>query len=324
LLDGAGVPALFVKGVTLAMLAYGTLGLKHSWDIDLLVDSESVPLAIQILEQAGYRGSPPLPPATDLRYKQWIEYGREYVLRHQTNRVHVELHWKLADNDHYLAGISAASPTQMVRFPNQMQLRTLNDDDLFVYLCVHGAMHGWSRLKWLADVAALIAKDNVGELEGRLKHAQKVNAEHCVAQTFLLCDRLFFTPNLAGISQGLRQSRRYRWLERIALKAMTHGSAETELGNGPFDIMSIYASHFVLGRGWRFATSELWNKLNGPYDLLFGSLPRGLGFLYPFMRILSWIRRRGRIRMLPIMQTANAPSVPASGQPRTVEPDRTA
>jgi hypothetical protein len=33
----------------------------------------------------------------------------------------------------------------------------LGEDDPVAYLCMHGALHWWSRLKWLADVNALIA-----------------------------------------------------------------------------------------------------------------------------------------------------------------------
>ena len=323
LLNEAGVTVLFVKGISLAVRAYTTLGLKHSWDIDLLVTSEAVPQAIQVLEQAGYCGFPLLPPITDSRYRRWVKYGREYVLRHKANGVHVELHWKLVDNDYFLSGVSAASPSQLVRISNDAQLRTLNDDDLFVYLCVHGAMHGWSRLKWLADVAAFVAKDGVGDPERRLRYAKKVNAEHCVAQAFLLCDSLFATPSLTGISQLLRRRRRYRWLERIALTAMMNGNAEVELGNGPFDLNSIYMSHFMLGRGWRFATTELSNKLNAPFDLMYGTLPPRFHFLYPVKRVTSWIKRRGRVRVLPIMQTSTSETLSPIDQIETPRPDRT-
>jgi hypothetical protein len=222
------------------------------------------------------------------------------VLFHDSNSVHVELHWKLADNSYFLPGISAASSTQIVPISQEVGLRTLGDDDLFAYLCVHGASHGWSRLKWLADVAALIARDNVGDAERRLEAAKKVHAEDCVAQTFLLCDRLFATPNLTALSQVLRRKYRYRWLERVALSAMTSGAAEKGLGNEPFDRLPIVLSHFMLGRGWRFAAIELWNKLNGPYDQIYVTLPIGLRFLYPLVRVAAWIKRRGRQRSLPM------------------------
>jgi hypothetical protein len=296
LLEEKGVPALFVKGVSLAQLAYGTLGVKHSWDIDLLVPPEAVLKVVQILEQAGYRGSPALPPTTDRRHDRWLRYGREYALTHETGTMHVELHWKLADNAYFLSGITAHSAARMVNVAGQTRIRTLGDQELFAYLCVHGAMHGWSRIKWLADAAALIANDSTADLERRMEFARKVNADICAAQAFLLCDRLFGTPALSDIVQKLRRKARNRILERVALAAMTKSD---ELIGASFGLLPIYLSHFLLGRGWRYRASELWSKLNGPYDLIYFSLPRWLGFLYAPLRIASWVVRGGRIRQLP-------------------------
>ena len=296
LFDEAGVALLFLKGVTLAQRAYAALALKHSWDIDLLVMPDDVPKALTLLAQAGYHPYPPLPPATDEKYQRWIEFAREYVLFHTDNAVNVEIHWKPVDNSYHLPGISAQSPSQTVMVANGASLRTLPDDDLFTYLCIHGATHGWSRLKWLADVAALVSGDSASDAERRLEAARKANAVDCVAQTYLLSRRLFGTPSLSGLAQELHRSYRYRWLEDVALATMTKGNAEDELESVP---IRAYLSHFLLGRGWRFAANELWNKLNMPYDLLFSRFSNLPWFLYPFVRVVSWIGRRGRTRPLP-------------------------
>ena len=43
LFDDAGLPVLFLKGASLAVLAYGNLGLRGGKDIDLLVSPETLP-----------------------------------------------------------------------------------------------------------------------------------------------------------------------------------------------------------------------------------------------------------------------------------------
>ena len=50
-------------------------------------------------------------------------------------------------------------------------LRTLGEEDLFAYLCMHGALHWWHRLKWLADINALLApqESDVERLIGAAK-----------------------------------------------------------------------------------------------------------------------------------------------------------
>ena len=299
LFDDAGVSLLFVKGVALAQLAYGSLALKHSWDVDALVAPAAVPRALELFSEAGYDPFPPLPPANDKRFKRWLRFAREYILFDRANAVHIEIHWRLADNDHFLAGIGALSPARQVRLFDSVELRTLPDDDLFAYLCVHGAYHAWFRLKWLADVAALLADDSAEDAERRLERAKLLNAGDCVAQAYLLCDRLFETPSVRKSAHTLRKKRRYRWLERIALGAMTNGGGQTEPGNAPFDRLPTMLSHFLLGRGWRFIGRELWIKLNGPFDWTSISLPDRLGFLYPFLRIAAFVGRRGRMRAWP-------------------------
>ena len=296
LLDDVEIPSLSVKGVTLAQLAYGGLSFKHSWDIDLLVTPEAVPLAIEVLAQAGYRASPPLQPQTDARYHHWLKYAREYIFVHEKNSVYVELHWRLTDNARLLPGISARSQKQIVTIADHAELATLNDDDLFFYLCVHGAIHGWARLKWIADVAALIASDSAEKLHRRFTSARHENADHCVAQALLLCDRLFKPPALLELSQRLRRHWRYRWLEKLALATMTLGGAEIKPGEGFFDTIPLYMSHFLLGHGWFFAVTELRNKLQMPYDMLNADANAKPGIWYSFARVLSWIGRRGRIR----------------------------
>ena len=46
LFEDASLPVLFVKGAALAMLAFGNLSLRNSQDIDLLVNRETLPAAI--------------------------------------------------------------------------------------------------------------------------------------------------------------------------------------------------------------------------------------------------------------------------------------
>lgn len=296
LFDNAGIPVLFVKGITLGQLAYGSLVLKHSWDIDLLVTPDYLPEALHLLSCAGYHPLPLYPSSTDEDFKHWVKFAREYVLKHDVNSVYVEIHWKLSDSGYFLSGISALSPAQMVTVSDDMRIRTLTRDDLFVYLCVHGALHGWSRLKWLADVAALMAHDSESDAHRRLQLAGKYNARNCVVQTFLLCDHLFRTVSVAALSRELRQNYRYRWLERSAWGVMTSGNGEAELGDSSFSLLPIMISHFMLGRGWKFALNELWNKLNLPYDLRAAALPKRFAFLYPLMRMAAWLKRRGRLR----------------------------
>jgi hypothetical protein len=296
--DTAGIAALFVKGAALGVEAYGATGLKHSWDIDLLVRLDQVGESAALLESLGYRPAHPVPPSNSADFRRWMRFAREFVFFAPDGGAPVELHWKLLENPHLMPGITAASPSHAVAVSGAAQLRTLQPDTLFAYLCAHGAMHGWSRLKWLADVNALIAGDDEARLAQRLSLAAEMKVEHCMAQAYLLCDRLFATPALTTLARDLRRGRRYCTLERIALGALTKGDGARELDTFAFSEFAISCSHFLLGRGPRFMACELWNKLNRPYDLVYGGAKRW-GGLYPLGRLVAWVCRRGRRRPLP-------------------------
>lgn len=290
-LDEAGIASLFVKGVTLAQLAYGSIGTKHGWDIDLLVSPPEVARTIAILQENGYRPAQQIPAPTEAGFARWIRFAREFVLVDNARATAVEIHWRLTNSSHFMRGVCATSPTQTVRMGGELALRTLTDDDLFAYLCIHGSTHAWDRLKWLADVAALMAHDGTTDARRRLDMAKTHNAHHAMAQAFLLCDRLFGTASVSAISGELRRRLRYRLLERLALSAMLR---ESELGKAKFDSLSAHTSNFLLGNGAAYLAGELWDKLNGPYDLRKFTLPPGLGFLYPLVRLGLWLGRLGR------------------------------
>ncbi len=64
--EAASVPVMVIKGTVLATLAYGTLAIKMSWDVDLLVPPERLEDAAEVLRDAGYRCVLPGPDPADL------------------------------------------------------------------------------------------------------------------------------------------------------------------------------------------------------------------------------------------------------------------
>jgi Uncharacterised nucleotidyltransferase len=289
LLEEACIPTVFVKGVSLAMLAYGVLALKQSVDIDLLVAPRDVGRAADILDRAGYAGGEQLSAMTRKRRELLIRHARHWGFIHRDSRVPVELHWRLSYNPRLLQSIGISSPFQSVPLASTA-IRTLATDDLITYLFVHGAQHGWCRLKWLADLTALLSLRSEGELDGIYRAARAAGAGPCAGQALLLCERLLglrLSPRLAG---KLRRSARVRFLEALALEAML-GKAR------PFGTKRVLLSFFLLGRGWRYLGHELFRYLISPADLTILPLPDRLTFLYPAFRLPVWMYRRTKRMM---------------------------
>jgi Uncharacterised nucleotidyltransferase len=170
-------------------------------------------------------------------------------------------------------------------------LRTLGEEDLFAYLCMHGALHWWNRLKWLADVNALIGSMPEDGLERLVRAAEARGAGRAAAQALLLCRKLFQTPLPTSLTATLDKSITMRWLEATAVKAMTTGHGEHDPHEVRFGTTRGSLSTFLLSRGWRYQLAELAVHLTNPTDMLTLPLPKPLQFLYPVLRLPLWAWR---------------------------------
>jgi hypothetical protein len=300
LLDAAGIANLVLKGATLDILAWGRIGLKRSQDIDLLVAVERVGPARTVLEQAGYRLERPADGAPGA-FETWVALAKEAVFRHPGLDCLVELHWRLADVAALLPGLSVCSKTQSVALSPSLSLRTLAHEELFAYLCVHGASHAWSRLKWLADLGALLARGGEAERERLYQRAGDLGAGRCPATALLLCDRLLGVPLPPGRTAEIRADRKAARLAGVALDALAGGGG-AELTDRPLGPERVLLSHFLFADGCHFLIAEWRRQWVSLDDRMRLRLPPRLAFLYTVVRIPLWVRRR-----LPSTRRSRAP-----------------
>jgi hypothetical protein len=151
-LESSGIPALAYKGPSLAVTAYGSLGLRSFDDLDLLVPRRHVREAARLLIEDGYRPVYRLTPAQEAAY---FRTQCEYIV--ERDDVRIELHWEIVpryfswavDLDRLWA---RAAPTVLAG----ATLRTLGAEDLLLVLCAHGSKHCWERLEWVASFAEVV------------------------------------------------------------------------------------------------------------------------------------------------------------------------
>lgn len=154
LLDANGVPAIAFKGPTLAALAYDEAGLREFSDLDILVRPAAIARVRQTLIAHDYR-----PKCSDARVIespvfQCIE--EPFVAADGVTLL--DLHWRILP--HYTSFPDADSLWARAR---RVELRgrsvaTLATEDLLLFLCLHGAKHGWPLLSWICDLAGLILR----------------------------------------------------------------------------------------------------------------------------------------------------------------------
>jgi hypothetical protein len=226
LFDDAGLPVLFLKGTSLAVLAFDNVGLSGGQDIDLLVPRETLSAATALIVRAGYRRYDPPPDISDGQLQLVMPLRKDLGFLHQESGLPIELHWRLFLNPHAMPEHSIMAASRVVPLTGAVGLRTMGEEDLFAYLCLHGALHWWNRLKWLADANALLAQTPEGGVERLLRAAEARGAGRASAQAILLCRRLLGTPLPAPLVAALGKRVVVRWLEATELSAMTTGQGK--------------------------------------------------------------------------------------------------
>jgi hypothetical protein len=296
LFERAGLPVLFVKGASLAVLAYGNLGLRESKDLDLFVPPESLSDATALIEGAGYRRFEPPTNISASQLSLLLPVRKDFGYVHDGRQQQVELHWRLLSNPHLMAETTVMSSSRVVPLKGTVGLRTLGEDDLFAYLCAHGAVHWWYQFKWLADVGALLAAASEERVEELYRSADAKGAGVAAAQALLLCERLLGTKLPDHLVATLRKHTAMNWLEATALKAMTEGRDELEPGKLPLGTTRGSLSSFLLGRDWRYWQTELKGHFICQADVMMLALPKQLQFLYPLLRLPLWLWRQSTRR----------------------------
>ncbi len=291
-----GVPSLVLKGLPLSVRLFGTPLDRENYDIDLLVPPSATAAATAALTEEGWKMRVPTFEPTPARDR--------YFERYVKNRVFVgpggtlELHHRPLNNPFALparfedlAADSASVAVGGETFP------TLGDNDLLVYLCVHGQLHRWSRLKWLCDVAALVASV---EEDGFVEAVERVRrlglAPGPVFGTALLLCRDALHLELPAAAAPLASG---AWTGRQARKTRNlwnrpGGGRGLQGAARRIDEMR---TALIVNPGWRGAAHELARLFASPYDLGRINLPDLLFFLYPLLRPALWLASRlDRIR----------------------------
>ena len=294
----ADIPLVFVKGTSLAMLAFGTLGLSGGEDIDLLVPRDTLPTATALVARAGYQRFDPPVDLGDEQLRLLLPLRKDLGFIHDTTRLQVELHWRLFLNPHAMDETWVTRGSRIVPLAGAAGLRTLGEEDLFAYLCMHGALHWWNRLNWLADINALLAGCSQRHVEDLIRSAEAKGVERAVAQALLLCRRLLGTP-LPDQVMGRLATTTARWLETTAFRALTTGQGELDPRDRRFGTTRGSLSTFLLRRSWRYRLAELSIHLTNQTDVLSIPLPHRLRFLYPLLRVPLWAWRHA-LRRSPI------------------------
>lgn len=284
--DEAGLKVLVLKGATLGVIAYNAPGIKESWDIDLLVSPSETLAGRGLLEQLGYQMEPHLSEKDFLRH---VEHCKEAVMMHPGLQIAVELHWRLVDNGCILKPLDL-NAVQTVQIGG-VAVRTLADRELYAYLCVHGCNHSWSRLKWLADVGAVLARQSPDRLAELHQAAVALGAGRASATAILLCHELLDLEVKPDVLGRLRSDRVTSLLLASARASIRYGGGAREITPYSQPWALNWVARFVVGDNLQYTLNQARLNWVSEHDRVRMPLPRGLGFVYHLLRLPLWALR---------------------------------
>lgn len=153
LLSDAGIRAVPWKGPMLALRAYGDLGARYFFDLDVLVQESDLPVARDLMLANGFRTEKQM---TAAQQRVYVEHQGELELVRDSDGLWLELHTAIVPT-YYSAGTAAEDlwgRLVTVRVAGR-ELSALAPEDELEALCVHGSKHRWQRLIWIVDVGKM-------------------------------------------------------------------------------------------------------------------------------------------------------------------------
>ncbi len=185
------IPAVPFKGPLLACNLYNNLSLRSFCDLDVLVDIKDVTSAYGVLRKSGYDPE--------------VEFSRaqlEHLIRTEDNLnfIHsqsgfiVELHWEISGRclPHPLT-LNLFQPRLIDSKILHHTVQSLSNEDLLIYLCIHGSKHIWSRLEWLFSVHEIVRQNRNLDWDLIFLLAEQWSAKRMLAVGLLAAQHLFET-----------------------------------------------------------------------------------------------------------------------------------
>jgi len=178
------------KGIPLAVTAFQDPALRDAGDIDLLVAEKDIFSAGEILRAQGYVRLDPQARLTRRRLRSYLAHQKDFSYGHPLSDVIIDLHWRLFRNSFLPANAGLTEVGEDWVDLGSERIATLPAPRLLLYLCVHGALDGWLRLKWLTDIGALMHAMTSEQLAATVKMAREQQALPQFSAAVFLCQEL--------------------------------------------------------------------------------------------------------------------------------------
>ncbi len=281
-----GIQAIPFKGPTLALWAYGDVGLRQFGDLDVLVHKQDVPRLRELLISRGFK---PRPELTRVQRAALLRFDCAYNFGNQRG-VMLDVHWDFVEQ-HFSIEMNVEclwDRLELVTIGDK-RLMTLSPDDLLLILCLHGFTHFWERLGWICDVASLIDRQKEIDWQLVLENAKKLGLQRILLLGLLLARDLLGAAIPAEIRRAANTDAVVRGLAHQVQQQLFE---ERRVPPGFFS-GAILSLKMRERKRDKFASCLRLMLTPRSYDWMFLSLPEWLFFLYYPLRPLRLAGKYG-------------------------------
>jgi hypothetical protein len=286
--EDRGIEVTALKGVPLSILAYKNPAMRECFDLDLLISPAGVFEAERILLESGYRRISPKARLTPKRWKYHLKYYKDFTYYSEVQGFAVEVHYRLFKSA-LLPLQSEDEALSTARIPLASSTVTaLCGDDLFLYLCVHGAIHAWVILKWLADLGALLSAMTDEDLKRMIARSLRIGAAAELSAALILLHRFLGIDRRSADLPGEADPFVHRIVSFSNL-SLTRNDYCQGIEKRPGFGMFLYT--LGLRPSWSYRRRCLADNVVYPKDWELIDLPDALFPLYLGLRPFSWLMR---------------------------------
>ncbi len=277
LLKAAEVPAVTFKGPVLAATAYGSIELRQFSDLDILVRQTDLPRVAEILTAERYLS--PHARREGLATGYFQEYEDAFIGPDGLGSV--DVHWNITPRLFRFAPDEEALWRRAHAVDLEFgKVMAIAPDDLLLYICVHGAKHGWVTLGSICDVAETVRAQPGIDLTGILDEAGALGSRRMFLTAIYLAHELVGAPIPASLVTIARGDRAVGALAGRVARRLFSGATQ---GRADFDPWAVPIRSIEGTRPrMRYIVRRALAPTMGDYELI--PLPAALFPLYWVIR----------------------------------------
>lgn len=227
LLEQNHIEAIPFKGPVQAEMIYNDIGARFFSDLDILVQRENVVQARDLLFGLGFKTDVPIP---EIQTRSYLKKENFFQLADPTKGINIDLHWEITGR-YNLMPIHYPLSEEYIHHATLLgkKCKTLNYEDLLIYLCIHGTSHCWEKLELIYSVAKILTSSRISNWEGILQKAKNLKCRRMVLLGLCLA-KYFFDADLPEVIQSAIQKdkRIKKQADYVIRKIIYHDMAFTE------------------------------------------------------------------------------------------------